>query len=312
MKPHVQRSLQPCSSSLGMQAGDALSQGRAEPAEGAVAALSRRDARLWARSTALFSCWSPAGAMSALQLQLCLPRAANPCAEPSLAVSVGTGCLEKPQGCPFPKAGARSVLECHLTCTAFWGSLAHLWNGWLMIRPSEGIRLNTLETSVWCLAAPTACRSCRSSRAVSLVSLCGDTVGSPYSGLWPTHANRDAQQWGSSLTKLGQAASWSVKPGVGYLPSLKKVSLLNRAVQEDIIYLPDLFVGTFNLIFCCWCSAIDFFQPVLQELLSVFTGPDRREKLMSFIAWSIHGLLLGRIKYSILIQNLHYWELYQC
>lgn len=43
--------------------------------------------------------------------------------------------------CPFPKAGARFALECHLICTAFWGSVAHLWNGWLIIRPSEGIRL---------------------------------------------------------------------------------------------------------------------------------------------------------------------------
>lgn len=128
---------------------------------------------------------------------------------------------------------------------------------------------------------------------------------------------QDIQQWGSNfLTKLGQVASptWAcfitLKPKEDHFPSSKSV-LLKRAVGEVVIYLLNLFMGTFNLTFHRWCSVIDFSQPVLQDLLSVFTGPDRRVKLMSFIAWSIHGLVLGKIKYSMLIANIHYWELYQ-
>lgn len=109
---------------------------------------------------------------------------------------------------------------------------------------------------------------------------------------------------------LTPMSSITLKTKENHLPSSKSV-LLKRAVGEVVIYLLNLFMGTFNLTFHRWCSVIDFSQPVLQDLLSVFTGPDRRVKLMSFIAWSIHGLVLGKIKYSMLIANIHYWELYQ-
>ena len=115
--------------------------------------------------------------------------------------------------------------------------------------------------------------------------------------------------WASPL----QACFNKLKIGRSLFTSTKKcVAILCwEVLQKVAIYVWNLFMGSVNLTFHCSCSVPNSSQSVFLDLLLVFIEPDRRVKLTTFIAWSMHGVVLEEIKYAMLILNMHYWELYQ-
>lgn len=132
---HIQHSLHPCPASLcfwtcRLSREDAFNHGRAGPAEGAVAALSQRDARLSEPGAHPAPPSDvPAEPTCVLHLQLCPPRAANPPAEPSLgaaAVSVGSDSL--PGGTTGTVPSQRQEQELPLAATR----AARLFGGLLL------------------------------------------------------------------------------------------------------------------------------------------------------------------------------------
>lgn len=115
-------------------------------------------------------------------------QSSNPSAEPDLdaaAVNVGTTCLEKPQGLSLLK-GRRKI--CRGVPPHLQGFLGHLWNGWLIIGPSEGIRLKHHSNSSLGAGLVVSPRS-----DGHLCPCVGTLWGDPlWGGLWPTHAHRCA------------------------------------------------------------------------------------------------------------------------